>query len=487
MTEHLDVLVIGAGLSGISAAYHLQTQCPDKTYAILEGRENLGGTWDLFRYPGIRSDSDMFTLGYSFKPWTAANSIADASDILTYLHETVKENSIEGKIRYKHQVKSAAWSSEKNQWTLEVVRSNDGNSEEEIARFTCNFLFTCTGYYNYAAGYTPDFHGTERFTGRIVHPQQWTHNIDYAGKKVVVIGSGATAVTLVPALAKKTAHVTMLQRSPTYIVSGPAQDLLAARLRRFLPESVVHFSVRWKNVLTDIFSFWWLRTFPEHSKSMIMAGVREQLGDDFDVNQHFSPSYNPWDERVCLAPNGDLFRAIREGTASVVTDHIDTFTEKGLLLKSGEELEADLIVTATGLNMQLLSDSIPMTVDGKLINGSDHWTYKGMMLSDVPNMAFTMGYTNASWTLKVDLTCQYVCRVLNHMTRRDYQRCVARCDDPELQEEAIVNFTSGYVQRALKSLPKQGSRHPWKLYQNYILDFFALGFGRLNSKEIEFK
>jgi monooxygenase len=487
MTEHFDVLVIGAGLSGIGAAYHLQTRCPNKTYAILEGRENLGGTWDLFRYPGIRSDSDMFTLGYSFKPWTCANSIADASDILTYLRETVEENAIEPHIRFKHQVKSAAWSSEDNRWTLEIVRSNDNNSEEEIARFTCNFLFSCAGYYNYEAGYTPDFKGTERFAGRIVHPQHWTDDIRYAGKKVVVIGSGATAVTLVPELAKDAEHVTMLQRSPTYIVSGPAKDPLVSRLRRYLPEPMVHFFARWKNIFIGMLSFWWFRKFPKHSKSLIMAWARQQLGADFDVNQHFNPSYNPWDERVCLAPNGDLFHAIREGTASVMTDHIDTFTEKGLLLKSGEELEADLIVTATGLNMQLITDSIPTTIDGKTVNGSDHWIYKGMMLSDVPNMAFAMGYTNASWTLKVDLTCQYMCRLLNHMQRHDYQRCVARRNDSKLREEVIVNFTSGYVQRALKNLPKQGSKHPWKLYQNYVRDLLTLGFGRLGDKVMEFR
>lgn len=491
MTEHFDVLVVGAGISGIGAAYHLQTRCPGRTYAILEGRANLGGTWDLFRYPGVRSDSDMYTLGYSFKPWTAAKSIADAPDILAYLHETVEDHDIEQHIRFKHQVTSAAWSSEKNLWRLDVLIDDAGEDECEstkrTAQYTCNFLFSCAGYYNYAKGYTPQFKGTERFAGRIVHPQHWPEDVDYRGKKVVVIGSGATAVTLVPAMARDAAHVTMVQRSPSYVVSRPAADPLAARLRGYLPDRLAFPLVRWKNVLLGLLMVWYCRHHPERAKKLIMSGVRAQLGPDYEVERHFSPHYNPWDERVCLVPNGDLFRAIRHGTASVVTEHIDTFTERGLLLKSGQELEADLIVTATGLNMQLLADNIPMTVDGKAVNGPEHWTYKGMMLSDVPNMAYAMGYTTASWTLKVDLTCEYVCRLLNHMQRHDYQQCVARNNDPALGEEAIVDFTSGYIQRALDKLPKQGSRHPWKLYQNYILDFFSLGFGRVNDKEMEFR
>lgn len=482
MSEHLDVLVVGAGISGIGAGYYLQNKCPNRSYAILEGRADLGGTWDLFRYPGIRSDSDMYTLGYAFKPWMAAKSIADGADILSYLRETAEENGIDQNIRFKHQVQSVAWSSETNRWTVEVARGEEG----ELVQMTCNFLFLCSGYYNYKAGYTPDFSGTERFPGDIVHPQHWTEDIQYEGKNVVVIGSGATAVTLMPELAKKAAHVTMLQRSPTYMVSAPATDPLSSRLRGFLPERFIYRLMRWKNVLRGMLMFWYMRSRPEKTKKALIGWVREWLGDGYDVDRHFTPSYNPWDQRLCLVPDGDLFKAINKGKASVVTDHIDTFTERGILLKSGQELPADLVVTATGLDMQL-AGNIPVSVDGKAIKFSEKMTYKGMTLSDVPNMAFAMGYTNASWTLKVDLTCDYVCRLLNHMQRHGYQKCVASCGEGDWEEDEMISFSSGYIKRALHQLPKQGSKHPWKLYQNYVLDLLTLGFGRVGDKAMEFK
>ena len=482
MTEHVDVLVIGAGISGISAGYYLQKECPGKSYAILEGRADLGGTWDLFRYPGIRSDSDMYTLGFAFKPWTAPKAIADGPDIMAYLRETVEEYAIDDRIRFQHRVKTANWSSETQRWTVTVERGPDA----EVVELSCNFFFMCSGYYNYGAGYTPDFEGVEDFKGKIVHPQFWTEDIDYTDKRVVVIGSGATAVTLVPNMTRKARHVTMLQRSPSYVFARPAIDPLVTRLRRRLPERQVYSLVRWKNILTGMFLFWFARTFPEKTKAKIVAGVRDAVGPDYDIDKHFTPSYNPWDQRICLVPDADLFRCVRKGQASVVTDHIERFTEQGLLLQSGETLEADLIVTATGLDMKL-GGGIEMIVDGQSMDVHERWTYKGMMLSEIPNAAFAMGYTNASWTLKVDLSSQYVCRLINYMDRKGYQQCVAHNSDPSIKEENIVDFTSGYIQRALGNLPKQGSRSPWKLYQNYVLDLLTLGFGRIKDRAMQFK
>jgi cation diffusion facilitator CzcD-associated flavoprotein CzcO len=478
--EHFDVLVVGAGISGIGAGYHLQENCPDKTYAILEGREAMGGTWDLFRYPGIRSDSDMYTLGYSFRPWEEAQAIADGPSILKYLRETAKDYGIDKKIRYGLHVKSAAWSTENAQWTVEAERV----ATKERVRFTCNFLFMCSGYYDYAGGYTPDFPGTDRFRGRIVHPQKWTEDIDYAGKRVVVIGSGATAVTLVPEMARTAAHVTMLQRSPTYVVSRPAEDGFANWLRRHLPSKLAYGITRWKNVLFGMYFFRMSRKKPEQVKNYILNLVRRELGADY-VARHFTPKYNPWDQRLCLVPDNDLFDAIKNGSASVVTDHIDTFTEKGIRLKSGEELEADLIVTATGLNLQVLS-GLQIAVDGKPVELSKTMNYKGMMYSDVPNLASSFGYTNASWTLKCDLTCGYVCRLLNHMDKTGLRQCTPRLTDPTVTEEPWLDFTSGYVQRAIDKFPKQGSKAPWKLYQNYALDIMALKFGSIEDGAMEF-
>ncbi|MFZ3034760.1 MAG: NAD(P)/FAD-dependent oxidoreductase [Parvibaculum sp.] len=479
-TEHFDVLVVGAGISGIGAGYHLGANCPDKTYAILEGRPQMGGTWDLFRYPGIRSDSDMYTLGYSFKPWTEAKAIADGPAILNYLHETAKEFDIERHIRYRHQVKSAAWSTEDAAWTVDVEVGED----KKIVQMTCNFLFMCSGYYSYKGGYSPDFPGEDKFQGRIVHPQKWADDIDYKNKRVIVIGSGATAVTLVPEMAKDAAHVTMLQRSPTYVVSRPAEDALANRLRRWLPPMLAYGLIRWKNVLFGMYFFRMARKKPTQVKEYILKMVREQLGDDL-VKKHFTPTYNPWDQRLCLVPNGDLFDAIKSDRADVVTDHIETFTEKGIKLKSGKELEADLIVTATGLNLEVLS-GLDIKVDDKPVDISKTFNYKGMMYSDVPNLASSFGYTNASWTLKCDLTCGYVCRLLNYMDETGYRQCTPRNTDPTLEAEPALDFTSGYVQRSIDKFPKQGSRAPWKLYQNYALDIVSLKFGKIEDGAMEF-
>ena len=480
-TEHFDVLIIGAGLSGIGAGCHLQTRCPGRSYVILEARDRIGGTWDLFRYPGVRADSDMFTLGYSFRPWEGAKAIADGPSILQYIQDTAREYGIDRRIRFGHQVMRASWSTQDARWTVEAERGSDA----EPARFTCDFLLACGGYYSYSEGYTPEFPGVHRFAGRIVHPQKWTEGIEYAGKRVVVIGSGATAVTLVPELAKTAAHVTMLQRSPTYVVARPAEDAMANRLRRYLPSMLVHQMMRWKRVLLGMYFFNLCRRNPARAKRLILGGVRMALGPGHDVYKHFTPRYNPWDQRLCLVPDGDLFRAIRSGRASVVTDQIETFTEKGLKLKSGAELEADLIVTATGLNLRVLS-GVQLTVDGERIDPAKTLTYKGMMFSGVPNLASTFGYTNASWTLKCDLTCEYVCRLLNYMERRGLRQCTPRNADPTITGQPWVDFSSGYFQRSLHMLPKQGSRAPWKLHQNYVRDIMLLRFSRLEDGVMEF-
>ena len=408
-TEHFDVLIVGAGLSGVGAGVHLHEHCPNKSYAILEARQSMGGTWDLFRYPGIRSDSDMHTLGYRFKPWRQAKSIADGPSILSYVRrETAAEYGVDQHIRYNHLAKAAAWSSEDAAWTVEAERADTG----ETVKITCNFLYMCQGYYSYRQGFSPEFEGLDQFKGQIVHPQQWPEDLDYAGKKVVVIGSGATAVTLVPAMAKEAGHIVMLQRSPTYVVSRPEKDALANRLRAVLPERWAYAITRWKNTTLGGMMYRRVRAEPEKAKAMIINMVRKELGPDYDVETHFTPRYNPWDQRLCLVPNADLFEAIRAGKASVVTDHIETFTEKGILLKSGQELEADIIVTATGLNLVVLGD-MTFQVDGAPVAFNQTWTYKGMMYSGVPNLVSTFGYINASWTLRADLTSEYVCRVLN--------------------------------------------------------------------------
>ncbi|MDI1363797.1 MAG: NAD(P)/FAD-dependent oxidoreductase [bacterium] len=478
-TEHFDVLIVGAGLSGVGAGYHLQTHCPGKTYAILEGRAAMGGTWDLFRYPGIRSDSDMYTLGYSFKPWRQAKAIADGPSILNYVRETAAEYGIDRKIRYGHHVKRASWSSETATWTVEA--EHDG----QPVSVSCNFLYMCAGYYDYAAGYTPDFAGVEAFGGRIVHPQHWPDDVDYAGKTVVVIGSGATAVTLVPEMAKTAGHVTMLQRSPTYVVSRPAEDPIANWLRAKLPAMTAYGITRWKNVLMQMLFFNIARKRPEKMKKQLIDLVRGHLGPDYDVATHFTPRYNPWDQRLCLVPDADLFDALKSGAASVVTDQIDSFTKTGLKLKSGQILDADLVVTATGLNMQLLS-GMEIVVDGVVADLSKSMSYKGMMFSDVPNLASAFGYTNASWTLKADLTSEYVCKLLNHMDRQGLAYCVPRLDAAGMEVEPWLDFSSGYVQRAMEKFPKQGKTKPWKAYQNYALDLMALKMGKVDDGAMTF-
>ena len=479
--KHFDVLIVGAGLSGVGAACHLRQRLPRKSFALLEGRAAMGGTWDLFRYPGVRSDSDMYTLGYRFRPWRDAKAIADGPAILNYIRETAAEFGVDKEIRYGHRVRHAAWSSADALWTVEA----ETGPEKTVARFTCNFLYVCTGYYDYEGGYTPEWANVERFRGQIVHPQKWPDDLDYAGKRVVVIGSGATAVTLVPAMAERAAHVTMLQRSPTYVVSRPAEDKIANWLRRRLPARAAYALTRWKNVLLGMFFYNLARKRPDVFKGMLAKGVRRQLGEAYDL-KHFTPQYNPWDQRLCLVPNSDLFRAIRKGRASVVTDHIDTFTETGLHLKSGERLDADIVVTATGLVLKLMS-GLQLVVDGAVVDLSKTMAYKGMMYSDVPNLASAFGYTNASWTLKCDLTAEYVCRLLKHMDRHGYAQCIPRVNDPEVTEEPILDFTSGYVQRALHTLPRQGSKTPWRLHQNYVKDLSMLRYGRVNDGTMEFK
>jgi cation diffusion facilitator CzcD-associated flavoprotein CzcO len=481
MAEHLDVLIVGAGISGIGAACHLEERNPGKSYAILEAREDLGGTWDLFRYPGIRSDSDMHTLGYRFKPWTEAKSIADGSSILRYVRETAREHGVEGKIRLQHRVVRAEWSTPESRWTVEVERADTGETE----RLTCGFLWMCSGYYRYDEGFTPDFPGRERFAGSVVHPQHWTDDVDYAGKRVVVIGSGATAVTLVPTLAERAAHVTMLQRSPTYIVSLPAEDRIANRLRRALPDKAAYAIVRWKNVLLQMASYQLSRRRPKAMKRLIRKGVERSLPAGYDVDRHFSPPYDPWDQRLCLVPDGDLFKAIRDGRAEIVTDRIATFTEGGIELESGAELEADLIVTATGLNLLFLG-GLQVAIDGEDVDLTERMTYKGMMLSGIPNLAFTLGYTNASWTLKADLTSEYVCRLLAHMDAHGYRQCAPELTDPTVREEEIMALRSGYILRSLDQLPKQGSKEPWKLRQNYALDIRTIRRGPIEDGAMRF-
>jgi cation diffusion facilitator CzcD-associated flavoprotein CzcO len=454
-SEHFDVVIVGAGLSGIGAGYHLQEKSPGKSFVILEGRDCIGGTWDLFRYPGIRSDSDMYTLGYSFRPWTEPKAIADGPRILNYVRETAREAGIDKKIRFNHGVKRASWSTPDARWTVEAER-RVGEGAPQTVRFTCNFLFMCSGYYKYEEGYTPEFAGSADFAGRIVHPQKWPEDLDYAGKRVVVIGSGATAVTLVPEMAKTAAHVTMLQRSPTYVVARPAEDALANNLRAKLSAKLAYHMIRWRNVLFGMYFFQLCRRKPDRAKALILGGVKMALGADYDIGTHFTPRYNPWEQRLCLVPDGDLFKAIRDKQASVVTNQIERFTSSGIKLRDGSELEADIIVTATGLNLQVLG-GLDVDVDGRRIDFARTLNYKGMMYSDVPNMASAFGYTNASWTLKCDLTCEYVCRLINYMDRHGYRQCVPHNLDPTVSEL------------------------PWRLYQNYALDIVTLRYGRIDD------
>ncbi len=479
--EHLDVLIVGAGLSGIGAACHLRTECPGKTFAILEARPAMGGTWDLFRYPGIRSDSDMFTLGYRFHPWKDAKAIADGPSIRSYIEETASEYRVDSAVRYERRAVRAEWSSDESCWTVDVVRSDTGGTEQ----YRCNFLYVNAGYYRYEEGYTPDFEGTERFRGQIVHPQHWPEDLDYAGKRVVVIGSGATAVTLVPAMSDVAGHVTMLQRSPTYIATLPALDPIADLLGGHLPARVVYPIVRWKNVLLTLVSYQLCRRAPALMKKLLRKGVERHLPPGYDVDTHFTPRYDPWDQRMCFVPDADLFDAIKSGKVDVVTDTIERFTETGLALGSGGDLEADIVVTATGLNLEVMG-GMTLSVDGREVGFPKTIGYKGIMFSGIPNLAATFGYTNASWTLKADLGAEYVCRLLQHMDTHGYRVCVPKAPDPALPTEPFLGLTSGYVLRSIDRLPRQGSRPPWRLHQNYLLDLRMMRHGQIDDGAVEF-
>jgi monooxygenase len=480
-STHFDVIIVGAGLSGIGAAHHLQTNCPSKSFVLLEARERLGGTWDLFRYPGIRSDSDMYTLGYSFRPWTDPKAIADGPAILEYVRKTAEDFGIDRKIRYRKKVVAARWSSAEARWTVEI---DDGETGERRT-MTASFLLMCSGYYDYEKGYAPEFPGQAEFKGRIVHPQLWTDDVDYTNKRVVVIGSGATAVTLVPELAKKASMVTMLQRSPTYVVSGPDRDAIADWLRERLPMGAAYAATRWKNVLFGMGFYAYCRAFPERAKKFLVGQVKRRLGETFDVDTHFNPSYGPWDQRVCLVPNGDLFKTIRDGRADVVTDRIARFTETGILLESGKTLTADLVVTATGLVIKLLG-GMQLFVDGARVEPAETVVYKGTMLSGVPNLSLAIGYTNASWTLKCDLTSEWACRLLNHMDKHGYRKVVPVRDGRAAQTSPLLGLTSGYVQRAIDRIPKQGASTPWKLHQNYALDRLMLERAPIEDRVLSF-
>ncbi len=478
--ELLDVLIVGAGLSGIGAAAHLQSRCPSRRYAILEARESIGGTWDLFRYPGVRSDSDMYTLGYSFKPWTRPQAIADGPTILAYVREAARENAIDRHIRFGHRVLSADWSSADRCWHVVAER---GTARERI-RLRCSFMLMCSGYYSYAAGYRPEFPGEQAFAGTWVDPQFWPQGLDCSGRRVLVIGSGATAMTLVPTLARSAAHVTMLQRSPTYVVALPSRDRMAQWLRRHLPERLAYRLVRAKNVAIGLAFFQFARRHPARARQRLLAAVRYQLGPGFDVQTHFTPSYDPWDQRLCVLPDGDLFRAIRSGAVSVVTDRIESFTPHGVRLASGQDIEADIVVTATGLNLQLLG-GVALSIDGVPVDLASTTTYKGMMFSGVPNLVSTFGYTNASWTLKADLTARYVCRLFGYMERHGHAVAMPR-PHPDVKPMPFIDFSSGYVQRAIERLPRQGTTRPWRLHQNYLLDMLSLRFGRIDHPAMLF-
>ena len=480
-STHVDVLIVGAGISGIAAAYHLQKDCPKKSFVILEARDALGGTWDFFKYPGLRSDSDLYTFGFSFKPWTSDKAIADAPTILRYLQDTAAEFGIDKVIRYRQRVVAASWNSQDALWTVTV----EVGADQMQVQYTCGYLYMCSGYYDYSKGYTPHFEGTDDYQGRLVHPQNWPADLDVTDRTIVVIGSGATAVTLVPELAKTARHVTMLQRSPTYIVARPSEDAIATWLRKRLPGRLAHTVTRWKNVLLGLAFYKFARRYPDKMTALIRKGTAHQLGSDFDIATHFTPTYKPWDQRLCLVPDGDLFKALRKGRAAIATDRITRFTERGVALASGAHLDADIIVTATGLELVILS-GIPVSVDGRNVDVAKELIYKGMMLSGIPNFAFAIGYTNASWTLKCELTAKYICRLLNRMDRNGEAYCFPKRDLTKDNAEPALDFTSGYVQRAANILPKQGAKTPWKLHQNYAIDLFNFKFGKLDDGAMRF-
>ena len=475
---HKDVIIVGAGISGIAAGYNLKKSCPNKSFSILEGRENIGGTWDLFKYPGIRSDSDMHTLGFRFKPWIHDKSIADGPSIMEYLHETINEYKLNDNILLNHKVDSANWNSKKSQWELKINVNND------LKDMTCNFFFLCGGYYSYTKPHMPYFKNQENFKGQIVHPQFWDESLDYKNKKIAVIGSGATAITIVPAIAEKAEHVVMIQRSPTYVVSGPSEDVINKFLRRILPERITYFLIRWKNILYQSFTFFMARKYPERTKNRILDLAKNEIGVE-NVNQHFTPSYKPWDQRICLVPDSDLFNAINNKKASVVTDTINEFRQDGILLDSGKKIEADIIITATGIELNSLND-INVTIDDIKVIANERLTYKGMMLSGVPNFAISFGYVNASWTLRADLTCEYVCRLINLMDKKGVKCCEPIDDKSAYGDDQLIDFTSGYFERGLNQMPKQGNKSPWKNYQNYLKDIFAVRLFSIKDSNLNF-
>lgn len=477
---HVDTLIIGAGLSGISAAHHLTELCPDKSYVILEARSAMGGTWDLFKYPGIRSDSDMYTLGYSFKPWTDPQAIADGPAILKYIQETAAEKDIATKIKYNTKVTEASWSSSEQLWTVTV------DSTDSISTYTCSFLFSCCGYYDYDQGYTPDYPGLEDYEGAFVHPQLWSSETNYENKDVVVIGSGATAVTLIPELAKKAKSVTMLQRSPTYVVSAPREDAIANFLNKILPTKLAYSIIRWKNITMSMLVYNACMKWPNTMSKFFLKGVKKELGDRYEeLKKHFTPHYNPWQQRLCLVPESDLFEALKSGKANIVTDHIDTFTKEGILLKTGEILKSDLVISATGLKMKVMG-GVVLKLDQKEIKSSELLCYRGMMFRDLPNLAMAFGYTNASWTLKCDLVSKYVCRLINHMDKNSYKSCTPTLQNENMETLPFVDFTSGYFQRSLHELPRQGTEGPWKINQNYLKDIKSLKRSTLDDGILQF-
>ena len=476
---HKDIVVIGAGISGIAAGYNLKKSCPNKSFCILEGRSNIGGTWDLFKYPGIRSDSDMHTLGFRFKPWIHDKSIADGPSILNYLYETINENELNKNIFLDHKVSSANWDPKKLNWELTVLSKG-----KEIG-ITCTFLFLCGGYYSYTKPCMPFFKNQDKFKGKIIHPQFWEENLDYENKKVVVIGSGATAITIVPEIAKKAEHVVMLQRSPSYVISRPSVDIINKFFGKFLPQRLTYFLIRWKNILWQSYTFYLSRKFPNRIKNQILKLLKKELGENYDIEKHFTPSYKPWDQRMCLVPDSDLFKAIKNNKASVITETIKEFDIDGIILSSGEKIKTDIIITATGIELNSFND-IDITIKNKKINAHDCLTYKGMMLSGVPNLAMSFGYVNASWTLRADLTCEYVCRLLNLMERKGASACMPIEDKDAYGDDDLIDFTSGYVQRGLHLMPKQGNKAPWKNYQNYLKDIFAVRFLSVKDSNLSF-
>ncbi len=477
---HLDVLIVGAGLSGIDAAVHVSRAFPAKSYAVLEMRDELGGTWSLFKYPGLRSDSDMYTLGFGFRPWTGRDAIADGKDILQYLKDTAAEYGVDKHIRYRRKATAYSWSSEENLWTVTVENGETGTTET----LTANFLVSTTGYYNYEAGYTPEFPGAEDFKGQIVHPQHWPEDLDYTGKKVVVIGSGATSITLIPSMAPDAGHITMLQRTPTYIISQPKIDPVAKVLKRTLPAGVAAKAIHARYASVTIGFFEFARRQPKATKALIKRWAKIHLPKDFDYDKHLVPPYNPWDQRMCVVPNADLFKAIHSHKVDIVTEHIEKFDETGILLKNGDHLDADIIVTATGLDVQLFGGAA-VEVDGEKVDPGKKFTYKALMLDDIPNFAFIIGYSNASWTLKADLVCEYIVRLLDHMDENSYTKVVPHIDG-ELLPEDIMKLSSGYLQRAADRMPKAGNRDPWRLKQNWYFDKKFIQKSALVDDEIHF-